>query len=97
MKENVYDGASTSAGPLQEGDTVGYRRTMTRRQTVTLSGLIALSSAAGIGLLARLALAARISSGGLAVGIALIVLMLAVESVRLFQAATIMVFATKSS
>ena len=97
MKENVYDGASTSAGPLQEGDTVGYRRTMTRRQTVTLSGLIALSSAAGIGLLAWLALAARISSGGLAVGIALIVLMLAVESVRLFQAATIMVFATKSS
>jgi cellulose synthase/poly-beta-1,6-N-acetylglucosamine synthase-like glycosyltransferase len=91
-----YYGASTSTGSLQDGDTVRYHRTMKRSQTVMLTALIALNTIAGVGLLAWLGLASRISSGGLAVGIALLVLMILLECVRLFQSATIMVYAAKA-
>ena len=86
-------GTSASTGPLQDGNKVRYRHTLSRRQNWTLAALTGLSIAAGMALLVWLAAASTLTSITADV---LVALMMALEGNRIWQSLNLAVFASKA-
>jgi cellulose synthase (UDP-forming) len=93
---SAYINASTITGELQDGGVLRFRRVLSRRQRFTLVGFIAVNGAAGLALVLWLILASSISPAAFTLGIALLVMMVCLEGTRLWQAATLVIFACRA-
>ena len=93
---SAYIRASTITGELQDGGVLRFRRVLSRRQRFTLVGLIAANGAAGLALVLWLILASSISPATFVLGVVLLVMMVGLEGTRLWQAATLVIFACRA-
>src|SRR5450432_1014843 len=93
---SAYIRASTITGELQDGGVLRFRRVLSRRQRFTLVGLIAANGAAGLALVLWLILASSISPATFVLGVVLLVMMVGLEGTRLWQAATLAIFACRA-